>query len=55
MTFDIFVIIIIIIGYKTAMVCHGPVLAHLQQYWPEGFSPRANASEGVPIRALGIP
>jgi len=37
------------------MVCQGPVLAHLRQYWPEGFSPRANASEGVPIRARGIP
>ena len=45
----------IFIGYNTAMVCQGPVLAHLRQYWPEGFSPRANASEGVPIRARGIP
>jgi len=45
----------IVIGYNTAMVCQGPVLAHLRQYWPEGFSPRANASEGVPIRARGIP
>ena len=39
----------LIIGYNTAMVCQGPVLAHLRQYWPEGFSQRANASEGVPI------
>jgi len=45
----------IFIGYYTAMVCQGPVLAHLRQYSPEGFSPRANASEGVPIRARGIP
>ena len=45
----------IIIGYNTAMVCQGAVLAHLRQYWPEGFSPRANVSEGVPIRARGIP
>ena len=45
----------IFIGYYTAMVCQGPVLAHLRQYWPKGFSPRANASEGVPIRARGIP
>ena len=43
------------IGYNTAMVCQGPVLAHLRQYWPEGFSPRANASEGVPIQDRGIP
>ena len=45
----------VIIGYNTAMVCQGPVLAHLRQYWPEDFSPRANASEGVPKRARGIP
>jgi len=30
----------IFIGYNTAMVCQGPVLAHLRQYWPEGFSLR---------------
>ena len=35
------------------MGCQGPVLAHIRQYWPQGFSPRANASEGVPIRARG--
>jgi len=46
---------IILTGYYTTMVCQGPVLAPLRQYWPEGFSPRANASEGVPIRARGIP
>jgi len=46
---------LLIIGYNMAMVCRGPVLAHLRQYCPEGFSPRANASEGVPIRARGIP
>ena len=46
---------LILIGYNTAMVIQGPVLAHLRQYWPEGFSPRANASEGVPIRTRGIP
>ena len=26
----------IIICYNMAMVCQGPVLAHLRQYWPEG-------------------
>jgi len=46
---------IVFIGYNTAMVCQGLVLAHLRQYWPEGFSPRANASEGEPIRACGMP
>ena len=29
--------IIIFIGYNTAMVSRGPVLAHLRQYWLEGF------------------
>ena len=48
------VVYVIILGYNTAMVCRGPELAHLRQYWPEGFSPRANASEGVPIWARCI-
>jgi len=30
---------LIFIGYYMAMVCQEPVLAHLRQYWPEGFNP----------------
>jgi len=47
--------IYVIVGFNTATVCRGSVLAQLRQYWPEGFSPRANASESVPIRARNIP